>query len=325
MPDHELLGLAGKGRLRKNLDLQVARMLKDPRSRALTDNFAGQWLQLRTLGILTPDAKKFPGYNESLGKAMRRETEELFDYIVRENRPVTEFLTADYTFVNERLANHYGLPGVKGDGFVKVSVKGTGRSGVLTHASVLTLTSNPTRTSPVKRGKWVLENILGTPPPPPPPGVPALDEKELKGSLRQRMEQHRGNALCASCHARMDAIGFAFEHFDGIGRYRQDDGGFPVETAGQLPSGEKFLDHEELTRLFAGVRNEDFTRCLSEKLLTFALGRGLEYYDRPAVSAIQRRLAGSGYRFTALVEAVVEAVPFQLQRGEGDPLLVGNP
>ncbi len=324
LPDEELLTLAAKGKLRKQLPAQVARMVRDPKSRALTDNFAAQWLQLRTLGILTPDVKKFPEFDETLRTAMRRETESLFDYIVRENRPVTEFLTADYTFVNERLAKHYGIAGVKGEDWVKVSVQGSGRSGVLTHASVLTLTSNPTRTSPVKRGKWVLENILGTPPPPPPPGVPPLDAKELKGTLRQRMEQHRENAACASCHARMDAIGFAFEHFDAIGRFRNDDGGFPVETQGVLPSGEKFQDQVELTQLFAGTRSDDFTRCLSEKLLTYALGRGLEYYDRPTVALIQKRLAASGFRFTALVEAVVESVPFQMRRGEGDPLLAGR-
>lgn len=320
MPDDELFGLASKRKLRKNLGAQVARMLRDPRSKALTDNFAAQWLNLRTLGILAPDKKVFPEFDEALRSSMRQETERLFDHIMRENRPVNEFLTANYTFVNERLARHYGMVGIQGDDFVRVSTKGTGRGGLLTHASVLTLTSNPTRTSPVKRGKWVMENLLGMPPPPPPPGVPPLEAKELKGTLRQRMEQHRNNPSCAACHERMDTIGFAFEHFDGIGRYRLDDGGLPLETGGELAGTGKFGDHADLVLLFVGEHNQDFTRCIAEKLMTYALGRGLDYYDRPAVDGIRSKLAGSGHRFVSLVEAVVQSVPFQLRRGEGDPL-----
>jgi hypothetical protein len=318
MPDEELTALAAKGRLRRNLGKEVRRMLRDTRARALTDNFAAQWLQLRTLSVLTPDSQRFPEFDEALRASMRRETEALFEHIVRENRPVTEFLNADYTFLNGRLARHYGMAGVEGDAWQKVSLQGTRRSGVLTHASILTLTSNPTRTSPVKRGKWVLENILGTPPPPPPPGVPALEAKETKGTLRQRMEQHRDNPLCASCHTRMDALGFAFEHFDGIGSYRETDSGEVLETAGELAGGLRFQDHQTLTRGLAEERREEFTRCLVEKVMTYALGRGLEYYDRPAVAEVQRRLVKGEYRFGALVEAVVEAVPFQMRRGEGD-------
>ena len=232
---------------------------------------------------------------------------------------MTEFLTAEYTFLDGRLARHYGVDGVDGDGFVRVSMKGRGRSGVLTHGSILTLTSNPTSTSPVKRGLWVMDNILGTPPPPAPPGVPPLDEKELKGTLRERMEQHRNNPSCASCHERMDAIGFGFEHFDAIGRYRERDGEEPVEAQGSLSDAEAFADHLELNRLLASSRRGDFLRCLTEKLLTYALGRGLEYYDRPAVEQIVRRLEENDLRMSELVRGVVDSVPFQLRRGEGDP------
>ena len=318
MPDEVLFDLASRKRLRKELRTQVTRMLDDPRSSALTEHFAGQWLQLRTLEILSPDSVKFPGFDGDLRQAMRRETELLFETIVRENRPVGEFLTADYTFVNERLARHYGIDGVQGSEFVRVSAAKASRGGVLTHASILTLTSNPTRTSPVKRGKWVMENILGTPPPPPPPGVPSLESKELKGTLRERMEQHRKDPTCASCHERMDTIGFAFEHFDGVGQYRSDDEGAPLETGGELPGGLKFVDHRELNARLAQDRGADFMRCLSEKLLTYALGRGVEYYDRPAVDQIQVRLRKGGGRFQELLLAVVESVPFQMRRGEGE-------
>jgi hypothetical protein len=318
MPDDVLFDLASRKKLRKELRSQVARMLADSRSSALTDNFAGQWLQLRTLEILSPDAVKFPAFDADLRQAMRRETEMLFETIARENRPVGEFLTADYTFVNERLARHYGIDGVRGSEFVRVSAAKASRGGVLTHASILTLTSNPTRTSPVKRGKWVMENILGTPPPPPPPGVPSLESKELKGTLRERMEQHRKDPSCASCHERMDTIGFAFEHFDGVGQYRADDDGSPLATAGELPGGLKFADHRDLNSRLAQDREAEFMRCLSEKMLTYALGRGSEYYDRPALEHIQARLRKGGGKFQELLLAVVESVPFQMRRGEGE-------
>ena len=325
MPDDELLRLASHGRLRRNLAGQVKRMLVDPKSRALVDNFAGQWMQLRTLDIVSPDEKLFPGFDAPLRAAFRRETESLFEHVLRKDRPITEFLTADYTFVNEPLARHYGISGVHGPDFVRVSLQGTGRSGVLTHASVLTLTSNPNRTSPVKRGKWILENILASPPPPPPPGVPALESKETHGTLRQRMDAHRDNAMCASCHAKMDPLGFAFEHFDAVGRFREKDGDEVVDTRGELVSGERFADHVELSRVLSDSRQADFVRCVSEKMLTYALGRGLEYYDRPALVAMDTQLRKKNLRFSALIRAVVESVPFQYRRGDGDPLLVEKP
>ena len=325
MPDDELLRLAGQGRLRRNLAGQVKRMLNDPKSRALVDNFAGQWLQLRTLDIVSPDEKLFPGFDASLRSALRQETESLFEHVLRKDRPITEFLTADYTFVNEPLARHYGIVGVHGPDFVRVSLKGTGRSGVLTHGSVLTLTSNPNRTSPVKRGKWILENILASPPPPPPPGVPALESKETHGTLRQRMDAPRDNAMCASCHAKMDPLGFAFEHFDAVGRFREKDGDEVVDTRGELVSGERFADHVELSRVLSDSRQADFVRCVSEKVLTYALGRGLEYYDRPALAAMNVQLRKKDLRFSALIQAVVDSVPFQYRRGDGDPLLVETP
>jgi len=325
MPDDELFRLAGQGRLRRNLAGQVKRMLADPKSRALVDNFAGQWMQLRTLDIVSPDEKLFPGFDAPLRAALRRETESLFEHVLRKDRPITEFLTADYTFVNEPLARHYGISGVHGPDFIRVSLKGTGRSGVLTHASILTLTSNPNRTSPVKRGKWILDNILASPPPPPPPGVPALESKETHGTLRQRMDAHRDNAMCASCHAKMDPLGFAFEHFDAVGRFREKDGDEVVDTRGELVSGERFADHVELSRVLSDSRQADFVRCVSEKMLTYALGRGLEYYDRPALVAMDTQLRKKNLRFSVLIQAVVESVPFQYRRGDGDPLLVENP
>jgi hypothetical protein len=319
MPDDELFALAGKGELRKGLDRQVRRMLKDPKSGALVDNFAGQWLQLRNLRIATPDAKTFPDYDDALRAAMERETEAFVEHLIGEDRSVLEFLNANYTFVNERLARHYGLKDVKGEAFRRVSLKGTGRSGVLTHGAILTLTSNPTRTSPVKRGKYVLENILGTPPPPPPPDVPELQEVKLTGTLRQRMEQHRENPTCASCHARMDPIGFGFENFDGVGAYRKQDGDFPIDPAGALVSGETFKSPADLTAILSKQKRDEFVRCLSDKMLTYALGRGLEFHDKCALDEITKGVARKGYRFSSLVLEIVRSVPFQQRRGEADP------
>jgi len=324
MPDAELFALAEQGKLRRNLAPQLKRMLKDPKSRALVDNFAGQWLQLRNLRIVTPDAKSFPDYDEALRGAMQKETETFFENVIREDRSVLDFLNANYTFVNERLARHYGLKGVKGDAFQRVSLKGTGRAGVLTQGAILTLTSNPTRTSPVKRGKYVLENILGTPPPPPPPDVPELKENKLTGTLRQRMEQHRGNPLCASCHARMDPIGFSFENYDGIGAWRQQDGPFPIDSTGQLVSGESFKGPADLTAILANQKRDEFIHCLAEKLLTYALGRGLEFYDKCALEMIARGAARKHYRFSSLVLEVVKSVPFQQRRGESDRFAAAN-
>ena len=318
MPDEQLFRLAGKKQLRKNLDAEIARMLKDDKARSLVDNFAGQWLQLRSMPLVSPDVKSFPAFDEALRNAMIQETELFFQYIAKEDRPLTELLTADYTFVNERLARHYGMTNVVGPDFQKVSLAGTGRRGILTHGSVLTLTSNPTRTSPVKRGKWVLENILATPPPPAPPDVPTLEEREreLTGSLRQRMVQHREDATCNSCHARMDPIGFGFEHFDGIGAFRSKDGQFPVESADELATGEKFTNASELIDILVAKKSDDFLRCVAEKALVYALGRGLEPFDKCTVEGVTGSMAAGGYKFSTLVSAVVKSVPFQQRRGE---------
>jgi hypothetical protein len=320
MPDAELFAQAEKGTLRKNLEVQVRRMLKDPKAGALTENFAGQWLQVRNLKLVQPDAKAFPEWDKRLAQAMERETELLFETIMREDHSVLEFLSADYTFVNERLARHYDIDGVEGEAFVRVKLPPNRPGGILGQGSYLTLTSNPTRTSPVKRGKYVLENLLGTPPPPPPPDVPDIDDKkraELKGTLRQKMEQHRVDPNCASCHARMDPIGFGLEHFDGIGAWRDKDGGAEIDPAGKLVSGEDFKGPAELRDILLTAKKPDFLRCVSEKMLTYALGRGLEYYDKPTVGRIADALEKDP-RFSSLVLEVVNSVPFQKRRGEGD-------
>jgi hypothetical protein len=324
MPDDELLELAGRGLLRKNLEAEVRRMLKDPKARALVENFAGQWLQTRNLKLVSPDPWQYPEFDEELRVAMQKETELLFEMIMREDRSVIDFIDADYTYINQRLAQHYGIPGVKGEEFQRVSLKDAPRGGVLTHASVLTITSNPTRTSPVKRGKWVLENILGTPPPPPPPDVPELKEgKEavLSGSLRQRMEQHRAGAICASCHAQMDPIGFGLENFNGLGGWREQDGKFPIDPSGTLPSGQSFKGPADLQKILLSRKN-DFVRCLSEKMLTYALGRGTEYYDKCALEEISKGVAKNKYTFSSLVFEIVKSTPFQMRRGEGERLAV---
>jgi mono/diheme cytochrome c family protein len=318
MPDEELFKEARDGTLRKNLDAQVRRMLQHPKARALVDNFAGQWLQTRNVKTMTPDPGLFPQFDEALRSAMQKETELFFENVMRGDRSVLEFLDADYTFLNERLAKHYGIAGVKGPEFRKVSLQGSARGGVLTQASILTITSNPTRTSPVKRGKWILENILGTPPPPPPPDVDQLkegEEVELKGSLRQRMEQHRRDPNCATCHQRMDPIGFAFENFDAIGGWRNKDGKFIIDPSGTLPSGQTFQGPAELRTILKG-KADLFARCLSEKMLTYALGRGTEPADRCSIEEIARALAKNDYRFSSLVLAVVRSDPFQMRRGQ---------
>jgi hypothetical protein len=319
MPDDRLFELAEKKTLRKNLQGEITRMLKDPRSRALVENFANQWLQIRNLASMTPDPKLYPGWDNELRDSMRQETEMFFENLMRENRSVLELLDANYSFLNERLAKHYGVDGVKGSEFQKVVFKDNKRGGILTQGSILTITSNPTRTSPVKRGKWILENIVGSPPPPPPPDVPELEEaKEAKGSLRERMEKHRENAMCASCHARMDPIGFGFENYDGVGKWRDKDGEHPVDAAGKLLSGEDFRDAGELKKILADKKRDEFLQCLASKMLTFALGRGMEYYDRTSLDGIVKRMSKNQYRFSALVEGVVNSPAFQLRRGEGD-------
>jgi hypothetical protein len=320
MPDDELLRLAEAGQLRKgdNLDKQVRRMLEDPKARALVENFAGQWLQLRNLKTAAPDPGTYPSFDEALRVAMVKETELFFEAVMKENRSILDFIDSDYTFVNERLAEHYGIAGVKGDEFRRVALTGGKRGGVLTQASILTLTSNPTRTSPVKRGKWILENMLGMPPPPPPPNVPELKEDKevvLSGSLRQRMEQHRVKPDCAVCHDKLDPLGFGFENFDGIGGWRVKDGKFDIDPSGVLPDGKKFNGPAELRTILKG-RSAEFRHCLSEKMLTYALGRGLEYYDKCAVNDIAAATAKNKDSFSALVMAVAQSEPFQNRRGK---------
>jgi hypothetical protein len=318
MPDEELFHHAARKTLRQRnvLSAQVRRMLRDPKSRALAENFAGQWLQTRALRDIAPDPDRFPAFDEALRSAMLQESERFFDAIVRGDRSILDFLDADYTFVNERLARHYGLAGVHGDAFRRVSLAGTPRGGVLTQAGVLTIASNPTRTSPVKRGKWILDNILGAPPPPPPPGAGDLREDSssvLSGSLRQRLEQHRANPDCASCHRRMDPLGFGLENFDAIGGWRDREGELAIDASGTLPGGAAFHGPVELRALLK-ARPEAFTRCLAEKLLTYAIGRGLDPHDRRAVDDIVRKVARRDYRFSALILAIVHSEPFQGRR-----------
>jgi hypothetical protein len=317
MPDAELFSLAEQGALRKNLVTQVRRMLRDFKAHALVENFAGQWLQLRNLKNVTPDPDLFPKFDEALRAAMLGETERFFESIVAEDRSVLDFLDADFTFLNERLARHYGIVGIKGDQFQRVSLKGGPRGGIVTQASILTITSNPTRTSPVKRGKWILENILGTPPPPPPPGAGELSEDKkvvLSGSLRKRMEQHRANPNCATCHQRMDPLGFGLENFDAVGGWRDRDGEFPIDASGVLPDGKSFQGPTELKAILKG-KHEAFCRCLTERLVTYALGRGLEAYDKCALDEITKGAARNGYRFSSLVIEIVKSDPFQKRRG----------
>jgi hypothetical protein len=317
IPDDTLMELARRGQLRKNLPAQIRRMLRDAKAQSLVANFTGQWLQLRNLEMHQPDKRLFSAFNNELRADMRRETEMLFAHVMRENRSVVDLLDANYTFVNDRLANWYGLKNVKGGQFRIVSLKGTPRGGVLTHASVLTLTSDPNRTSPVKRGKYVLENILGTPPPPAPDNVPELEsDAELKGTLRQQMVKHRENPVCASCHQKMDPIGFAFENFDAVGRWRTLDNGEPINAASQLDSGEKFRDATGLRKILAVRKRDLFVRCLTEKMLTFALGRGLEFYDKRAVDGIVKQMERDGFKFETLVMGIVKSLPFDMKRGE---------
>ena len=315
LPDDQLFGLAARGELRRgdHLAEQVRRMLRDEKARALVDGFVAQWLQTRGLKDVTPDPRLFPDFDEPLREAMLGETSRFSEAIIRGDRSVLEFLDADYTFVNERLARHYGIPGVVGDRFRRVSLAGTSRGGVLTHAGVLTVTSNPTRTSPVKRGKWVLDNLLGMPPPPPPGGVEGLGAEGgamPPGTLRERMERHRADPGCASCHARMDPLGFSLENFDAIGAWRTEGDGKPLDVSGTLPGGESFAGPSGL-RAVLGARRETFARSLAEKLLTYALGRGLGHADRCVVVDIGRRLKQGDYRFSSLVSGIVESPPFQ--------------
>jgi cytochrome c553 len=381
MPDQELTDLAAKNQLRKNLDAEVKRMLASPKSQAFVENFAGQWLEIRNLNFVAPDKETYPDFDDNLRQAMLKETDLFFESILHEDRSVLDFLDADYTFVNAPLAKLYGIPNVTGEEFQRVSLVGTPRRGVFTQASVLTITSNPTRTSPVKRGKWVLEELLGTPPPPPPAVVPALEETASSSTnqtltLRAAMEIHRSNPVCASCHSRMDPIGFGLENFDGIGRWRDTERleapkpdnalaladanladanannadalapaapvkpspmgkiaqtdtnaptttalqALPIDSSGKLVSGETFNGPAELANILATTKRDFFVRTLTEKMLTYALGRGTEYYDRDSIQKITDDLAKNQYKFSTLVLGVVNSLPFQMERGEGEHL-----
>jgi mono/diheme cytochrome c family protein/PAS domain-containing protein len=319
MPDDELLTLAEKGQLHSPevLHAQVRRMLADPKAHSLASNFGGEWLQTRNLQFQKPDHKAFRDYDAQLEEAMRTETEMFFQAIVTEDRSILDFLDGKFTFLNERLATLYGIPGVQGREFRRVSLDGTERSGIITQASVLTASSYPTRTSPVIRGKWVLENILNTPPPAPPANVPALDDHGVgtAASVRQRLEEHRANPACAACHARMDPLGFALENYDAIGRWRTAEGQLPIDSKGQLPDGTTFSGAAELKALLR-AKSPQFVRGFTEKMLTYSLGRGLESYDKPAVEKIAQQVEANGDRFSVLIDGIVDSMPFQMRQRE---------
>ena len=317
IPDDELLDLAIRRELEKPrvLEQQVRRLLADSRSRSLVTNFATQWLHLRNLESSTPDMRLFPDFDDNLRQAFRRETELLFEGIMRENRSVLDLLRADHTFLNERLAKHYDIPHVYGSRFRSIALgKDSKRGGLLRHGSILTVTSYATRTSPVIRGKWILDNILGVPPPPPPADIPALQDNAVDGSLsvRDRLAEHRDNPACASCHNLMDPVGFSLEHFDAVGRWRSVEQGVLIDASGGLPDGSKFADVSGLEQALLR-RPEMLVGTLSEKLLTFAIGRGVEAYDAPAIRQIVRDAGSDGYRFSSLILGVVKSAPFQMR------------
>jgi len=319
IPDEELLALADQGKLKDPAVLarQVRRMLDDSRSQALVSNFVGQWLQLRNLATVKPDPETFSEFDESLRRSFQQETEMFFESILREDRSVLDLVDANYTYLNQRLAEHYGAPKIYGSQFRRVAVTDPNRGGLLGQGSILTVTSYPNRTSVVQRGRWIMENLLGTPPPPPPPDVPELKPHGKDGkllSMREQMEQHRVNPTCSACHSRMDPIGFALENYDAIGRWRAKDAGSPIDATGKLPDGTQFDGPAGLKKLLLSRYREDFVSTVTEKLLIYALGRGLEYYDKPAVRSITKKAAGNDYRVSALITAIVESTPFQMRR-----------
>ena len=334
MPDDALFQLAAKNQLTDNLEAQVKRMLADPKATELARDFGAQWLQIQRIATVTPDPERFPTFGRRLRAAMVKETELFVTSILREDQSVLDLLDADYTFLNKELANHYGITdtqgnwmgqkktvsggeAIKGRAFQRVALQGASRGGILTHASVLTVTSNPTRTSPVKRGRWVLEQVLGSPPPPPPPDVPELEEEHeatTPTTLRERLEQHREDPACANCHAKMDAIGFALENYNAIGAFRTKEGELEIDTTAELPDGTTFDGISDLKQILKD-RKQEFVRCLTEKMLIYALGRGLEYYDRPTVDRIVAQLEAEGYRSSVLITEIVKSEPFRLRRG----------
>ncbi|MBI1792107.1 MAG: DUF1592 domain-containing protein [Acidobacteria bacterium] len=321
IPDDELLETAIRGGLNTPavLERQVRRMLQDPRARVLATNFAEQWLHLRNLASTTPDMRLFPDFDDNLRQAFRRETELFFESILREDRSVGDLLGANYTFLNERLAKHYGIPNVYGSRFRRITLEqGSARGGLLRQGSVLTVTSYATRTSPVIRGKWILENLLGTPPPPPPGAVPALKENTGVGkglSVRARLAQHRDNPACSGCHQLMDPVGFSLENYDAVGRWRTAEDGTPIDCSGGLPDGSRFQGVSGLQQALLN-RPELFATTMTEKLLTYALGRGVEYYDAPAVRKVVREAGAKDFRFSSLILGIAGSTPFQMRRSQ---------
>lgn len=318
MPDKELFELATEGKLRQP-DVyreQIIRMLKDPRAEAVVENFVAQWLQLGHLEHFVPDPDLFPGIDIQMRRDMATETKKTIADLIRKNSSILSVFENDYSFINQRLAQHYGIPGIEGEQFRKVDTTKYGRVGLLTQASILTLTSNPTRTSPVKRGKWIMENLLGEEPPPPDPEAMQLeDQAELKGTLRQRMEQHRANPSCAVCHKVMDELGFALENYDAVGRWRDTDVTNTIDATGELPDGTTFNGADELQRTVKTKMSEQFVRCLTEKLLIYALGRGLEYFDQCTVDKIISQTQENNYQFSELIIAIASSEPFLKRQG----------
>ena len=321
IPDNQLLDVAERGKLKdpRTLGEQVRRMRADPRATALVNNFGGQWLYLRNMKAVDPDPRVFPGFDDNLREDFRRETELFLESQMRNDCPLEELLTANYTFVNERLARFYGIRNVYGTHFRRVTLSDPHRAGLLGQGSILTVTSYATRTSPVLRGKYLLENILGAPPPPPPPNVPPLKEAGQGGqppaSMRERMEEHRKNPVCASCHTRMDPLGFALEDFDGIGRYRTTDGNSAIDVSGVLPDGTKFSGPQEFRQALL-VHRDEFVRTFTEKLMTYALGRAVQYYDMPAMRTIIRDAAPTRDRWSSLILGIVNSRPFQMRKAQ---------
>lgn len=317
IPDDELLDAASSGKLHAKLDEQIRRMLDDPRAVSLADNFAEQWLGLRALREVQPDPQVYPEFNSALSHAFRTETRFFVRSLIRENRSILDLLGADYTYLDETLARHYGIPGVNGPGFRRVTLPAdSNRGGLLTQGSILMLTSHPTATSPVLRGKWILSNLLNSAPPPPPANVPPLDESPMDGrklTTREKVERHRKDPVCASCHVRMDPLGFALENFDAIGRWRVQDEGGPVDPSGLLPDGKRFSGPEGLKKLLL-EHSDDFVHSTTERLMTYALGRELDARDQPAIRSIVRSTEVNRYRFADLIAAVVKSVPFQMRQ-----------
>ena len=319
MPDDELLNLAATNRLHEPavLDAQVKRMMTDKKAASFADNFAGQWLEVRNLDSLNPDPKKFPAWTPQIKEELRTETALFFQYVLSENRPIADFIDAKYTFLNEHLAKYYGIDGVKGPDFRKVELATDQRGGILTQGSVLAVSSYPNRTSPTIRGKYILNNLLGAPPPPPPPDVPPLDDSKVGSdvSLRKQLEAHRSDPVCASCHGKMDVLGFGLENYDAIGKWRTQDGKFPIDAAGTIPGGQSFSTAAGMRAVLVHSMPE-VSRCLTEKIMTYALGRGMEPYDKRALDLINKALAADGYHFQTLIHEAVQSLPFQSRRGE---------